>query len=88
MLGNTLKSIRIMSGEKQTDMAKKIGVSQMTLSRIENGIAIMKDDTFRKIIDNYDLEDYLRERFTMEFASQSKEISEKNELFEIENKKN
>ncbi|MEG2415915.1 MAG: helix-turn-helix transcriptional regulator [Romboutsia sp.] len=48
---NKIKSMRILIGIKQKDMAKKLGVSPQYLSRLESGKIDLKISTLKQIAD-------------------------------------
>lgn len=45
-IGKTIKNIRIKSGLSQCEFAKKIGISQPHLSRVENGYENMSKSAY------------------------------------------
>lgn len=51
-----LKKIRDAKGLNQTEIAKKVGIKQSTLSHYENGVTYPKTDTINKIIKALDIE--------------------------------
>lgn len=48
---NKLKSVRVLKGVKQMEMAQKLGITPQYLSRIESGKVDIKLSTLKKIAD-------------------------------------
>lgn len=46
-----LKILRMGKGERQWDIAKRIGISDSRYSKIENGLIVPKDELLEKIAD-------------------------------------
>lgn len=56
MIGRRIKEYRISQGLKVAEFAKKIGISQGSLSNIENGISKPSSDTISSIVRNTDVD--------------------------------
>lgn len=48
-IGTAIKTVRTLRGLKQTDLSILIGISQTSISQIENGYKKPKSSTIRKI---------------------------------------
>lgn len=65
--GKLLRCLRVVSGETQTDMASKLGISHAMLSCIENGTRRPRADFFEKLAQEYKLSGSERRAFNEAF---------------------
>jgi len=80
-IGVRLKALRSMHGLSQREVAKRAGVTNSTISLIEQGRVSPSVDSLKKVLDSFSLS--LIEFLTMDFESDDKIFFAKEELLEF-----